>query len=132
MTECLRCGKCCMELGQDDMIVSREDVARWIDEDRWDILYLISPCMNVNWGHITNNYDSCGMLVLDTDKQCENCSGGDIINPKSQSSRCIFLRKIRNEPQYKCVIHETKPNHCRKWEVGKWKNCATLKGNQRK
>jgi len=119
-----------MELGQNVMIVDGEDVARWIREENWDILSLIDPCMKVTLR--STEYISCPDLVFKTGGQCKNCAGGDIENPKEGSQRCIFLHKVRGKPYYRCEIQETKPNHCSKWEVGKWKHCATLKGDQRK
>lgn len=123
--DCLQCGKCCIELGQDQMIISNLDVARWINEDRFDILYMIDPCLKVQGG--STKYNSCGELLDDTLKQCSNCGGGDIENPHYSSRRCVFLRKTKGMPFYKCKIQETKPNHCKNWPVGKHTNCETKK-----
>ena len=116
-----------MELGQDEMYVEGDDIARWIREERWDILNYLNFCSNLS-PEIKTCFDMVDLLEW----QCEDCFGGEIINPHVYSTRCVFLRKVRNKPHYKCGIQETKPNHCRVWKVGEWKNCVTLKGEQQK
>ncbi len=122
--ECLHCGRCCMELGQEIMIVDKDDVARWIREERWDILCYLDNCYELN---LKENWKYNNCLELISEKgQCKDCTGGDIENPHEWSNRCVFLRKVKNKPYYKCRIQETKPNHCRAYSVGEWKNCASL------
>ena len=125
--ECLRCGRCCSERGQDEMYVSSNDVKRWIYEFRTDILEKLNFCTG-----ILNDKRSCLDQVLENGdkkdsfgalKQCEECWGGDIVNTAWTSTKCVFLRKIRNEDMYRCSIEKTKPDHCREWQVGWHKNC---------
>ena len=118
--ECLHCGKCCTELGQIQMIVSSNDIRRWIEEGEWDILERVNLCFG-----ITHRFHSCfDKILMDNDlKQCRICHGGDVYNEAKTSTRCVFLKKTRNKNEYKCSIEETKPDHCRSWEVGWHVNC---------
>jgi Fe-S-cluster containining protein len=39
------------------------------------------------------------------------------INPETgeDANRCPFLRKVRNENKYRCLIQDTKPEYCRQY-----------------
>ena len=113
---CLCCGKCCLQFGQETMIVDNDDVARWIREERWGILQYLDNCHGLS----LSEYHNCAQMVLGTGKQCEGCTRGYITNPHKTSWRCIFFSKVRNKPNYRCGIQETKPNHCKRYPVGKW------------
>lgn len=118
--ECLRCGKCCSELGQDRMIVSSWDIGRWIQEERWDILKHVTQCIQGTWVGKKSCFD---IIQANGYVQCSNChSGGGIINVEElMSGKCLFLKK--KEAIFECSIQETKPDHCNRWEVGKYTYC---------
>ena len=93
MSECKRCGFCCIYYNGLLWDVE-EDIERWKSEGRDDILkYIESYEINGKIGYFDELW----------------------INPKTgeETHRCPFLRKVRNKPIYKCRIHETKPNHCK-------------------
>ena len=118
--ECSRCGRCCIELGQNRMYVSDCDITRWIDEKRWDILKNVTQCIEGSW----INENSCYDIIKERGfVQCRKChSGGAIINKENYSSgKCLFLR---NEGKvFICSIEETKPDHCGRWCVGEYDRC---------
>lgn len=89
MSKCTGCGKFCLnENYMLSLSASKEDILRWEEEDREDILQYV--------GRIGDS--------------------GDLwISPVTgeELSRCPFLRKVRNEPRYICKIQDTKPATCR-------------------
>jgi Fe-S-cluster containining protein len=81
---CTRCGKCCLnESYMGTLSATPDDVARWHEQGRTDIL----------------QWESLGDLWVDDDgREC---------------SRCPFLRKDRGKATYKCRIYDTRPAACR-------------------
>ncbi|MCK9377003.1 MAG: hypothetical protein M0P73_12710 [Syntrophobacterales bacterium] len=75
---------------------NEEDISRWESEGRYDILRWVS--------------------IFDYGKEGR---AGDFlwINPKTgeDANRCPFLRKVRNQNKYKCLIQDTKPEFCRQY-----------------
>ena len=119
-SECLRCGRCCAELGQNRMLVSDLDITRWINEKRWDILKNVTQCIEGSW----LNENSCYDIIKEKGfEQCHTChSGGAIINKNGfPGGECLFLRK--NGEIFECSIEETKPDHCKRWPVGEYYRC---------
>jgi Fe-S-cluster containining protein len=98
--KCLQCGHCCLNLaicttGK----ATPEDIARWENEKRYDILRGVSIFHygeEGNWGDLWINPDT----------------GED-------ANRCPFLRKIRNQNKYKYLIQDTKPEVCRQYPCDK-------------
>ena len=124
--ECLRCGRCCSELGQNRMMISDLDIERWIREERWDILKNVTQCTEGSW--LREN--SCYSIIKEKGFiQCRTCrSGGLIVNPEGfPSGKCLFLKKKGNV--FECSIEETKPNHCKDWRVGEYSNCPQNQSN---
>jgi Fe-S-cluster containining protein len=82
-----------------------EDVQRWIDEHRWDILQWV----HVFWkgGHAPQNY-----------KDGVPSSADLWISPRTgfEHERCPFVRKDPNRPTYRCTIYDTRPQVCRNYE----------------
>lgn len=95
MKACTRCGKCCTnESFQGSLSATGEDVLRWMDERRWDILgyaYVLGP-------------DDNPYADLWIDAQ----DGED-----NEKTRCPFVRKDRNKSTYRCTIYDTRPQVCR-------------------
>jgi Fe-S-cluster containining protein len=87
---CNRCGECCLKYGS-SIVADSEDIVRWTNEKRWDILEHVDL---LNW---------------------REGQQGDIY-PTETTSRCPFLRKDNGKPTYKCRIHDTKPKMCRDYE----------------
>ena len=86
--ECTKCGNCCLEWGAYFVIIPEEDIQRWENEGRKDILQYLQFL------------------------EGGNASGW--VNPqtKDQLSRCPFLCKI-DKSSYLCTIHDTKPKRCK-------------------
>jgi len=96
--QCLRCGQRC----NDQRVVRTEDIRRWFNEERFDILEHV---------YCYEKGDFCGAITyIDP---CNNCSttSKDIVTNRP-SARCPFVRKVRNKPYYKCRIHGTKTEEC--------------------
>ena len=89
--KCIQCGHCCLNMN-DAYATSayEEDIARWEEEKRWDIL----------------EYIDVGDLWVSPR------TGEDV-------SRCPWLRKLPNKDKYICRIHHTKPKHCRDYPDSK-------------
>ena len=87
MKSCTQCGKCCTnESFMGTLSASYEDVERWEVEGRDDILAWESA------------YDLW-------------------ISPRTgyEASRCPFVRKVRGQEKYKCMIYDTRPEVCRQY-----------------
>ena len=92
---CIQCGHCCLDLSDAyQTSVPETDIKRWEREQRFDILEWVGPFegMDEIW-----------------------------ISPKTgeYANRCPWLRKLPKQNKYICRIHETKPEHCRKFPKSK-------------
>jgi hypothetical protein len=87
--QCRRCGRCCRE-AQGFLSATSEDVARWRDQHREDILSYadIFPV-------------GCADLWFDP------ISGEEL-------RRCPFLKKVGHKRD-ECTIWQTRPEQCRDW-----------------
>jgi len=92
---CVQCGHCCLDLSDAyQTSVPDDDVLRWERENRYDILEWVDTFLGLN----------------------------DIwVSPKTREpvDRCPWLRKLPKKDKYICRIHETKPEHCRKFPKSK-------------
>lgn len=87
---CSRCGKCCTDPSfQGNLMADQEDYDRWVEEGRWDILRWCDPVTLDLWVDGSRN--------------------------DYEASRCPFVRKDRNRPTYRCMIHDTRPQVCRNY-----------------
>ncbi|HOO70713.1 MAG TPA: YkgJ family cysteine cluster protein [Spirochaetota bacterium] len=93
--ECTRCGSCCNA----DMTTFAEenDIRRWKDEGRGDILDALSGCEKVWAGD---------RIVLSSGKKLGSCP---------------FLR--RESGMSRCLIYETRPAVCRRFMPGSSRLC---------
>ena len=98
--QCTQCGHCCLKLHDAYCTsVDIEQVQRWRNEDRWDIL------------------DRVEIMMVDGKELF-----ADIwFSPTTgeETARCPWLRKLPNKDIYKCTIHESKPPHCRNFPKSK-------------
>jgi len=83
--ECQQCGECCIVLWG-SFEATREDIIRWRAERRGDILR-----------HIQTVNDQGSVSGIFTSKSCP------------------FLFKNKAQNRYVCMIHDTKPEHCRNY-----------------
>lgn len=85
---CEQCGKCCLEWGAYFVLITAEDIDRWMNENRHDILRYIE---------FINKDTAFGW-----------------VNPQNRTrlSRCPFLYK-KDKSDYFCLIHNTKPKRCK-------------------
>jgi Fe-S-cluster containining protein len=93
---CKRCGKCC--LANFSAYVKDEDIRRWQDEDRLDILLFIEKQRAVWAGD---------HIVL--------ADGSDL-------KHCMFLRT--DGCVCECIIYETRPLTCRNYTPGSSQLCS--------
>jgi Fe-S-cluster containining protein len=94
--KCKQCGHCCLHLCVSTTgTVGEEDISRWEKEGRFDIL---------RWVNIFNpkSDDRFGDIWIDT-------------KIMDEVNRCPFLRKVRNQNKYRCLIQNTKPWICRQY-----------------
>ena len=89
--DCIQCGHCCLNLTDAFCTTTyEEDILRWMEEGRSDIL----------------EYIVAGDLWISPR------TGRDVV-------RCPWLRKVPNKKKYICRIHDTKPKHCREYPKSK-------------
>lgn len=95
---CTNCGKCCVDsLYMGTLSAVEEDLARWEDAERYDIL---DTAYIFYWGdHRTAD------LWMDPKTGDENIS-----------DTCPWVKKI-GEDLWHCSIHELRPNVCRDYPV---------------
>jgi Fe-S-cluster containining protein len=76
---------------------NEEDISRWENEGRFDILWWVSilPIFDIGEERFADLW----------------------INPETgeDANRCPFLRKVRNQNKYRCLIQDTKPEYCRQY-----------------
>lgn len=113
---CHRCGKCC-DWGGPSLSATKNDIKRWKKEGREDILRYVEfirvkACPKCKKGFPPNEKicNICGVKLrwetIVTDLWFDPVTGEEL-------QRCPFLRKVRNRSEYRCKIHETKPETCR-------------------
>ncbi|MHA2061183.1 MAG: YkgJ family cysteine cluster protein [Candidatus Sifarchaeia archaeon] len=85
---CEQCGNCCLEWGGYLVLISEQDIDRWRNENRHDILRYIE--------------------FLEKDA----AFGWVKPQNKTRLSRCPFLYK-KEKSNYFCLIHNTKPKRCK-------------------
>jgi len=117
---CQQCGKCC-EWGGPSLSATKEDLKRWKKERRKDILKYIDfisvkVCPKCKKGVLTEKGTciACGLEakeeIVVMDLWFDPATGEEL-------ERCPFLRKVRNQNKYRCMIHETKPHRCKEFPV---------------
>lgn len=95
--KCQRCGRCCRlanELLQSD--ATPQDLARWIQERRYDILSFVGP-------------------IIDPDSEDAMFDIWVDLRTHDYVEKCPWLRKERGADLYECTIHDVKPAACREW-----------------
>ncbi|MCF6290043.1 MAG: YkgJ family cysteine cluster protein [Desulfobacterales bacterium] len=97
---CKQCGHCCLNLsGAIDVCATEEDIRRWEENDRADILAWVDV-ISIGEGHQV--YD---IWVSPT-------TGDDV-------ARCPWLRKLPGKNKYICRIQDMKPEHCRNYPLSR-------------
>jgi Fe-S-cluster containining protein len=97
--KCVQCGNCCLNLYDAFCTTAEpEDLHRWENEGRWDILDWVS-------------------FLLEDDRTLADLW----ISPRTgeEVTRCPWLRKLPRKDKYICRIHDTKPIHCKKYPHSK-------------
>jgi Fe-S-cluster containining protein len=107
---CQRCGACCNE-GR-ILPLDKPDFERWVEQGRMDILKH-SKIQLKNGKFIRGDQ----VKIENLDQISFNGSSLLWYSPKGRRlNKCPFLRKLRTKPEYKCLINDTKPDRCRKYE----------------
>lgn len=94
--KCIQCGECCELSDAIQGCATQEDMNRWYEAERYDILEWVSPI-----------YSKDGSVFC-----------YDIwISPKTHDwvYRCPWKRKLPNKDKYICRIHDVKPDLCREY-----------------
>jgi Fe-S-cluster containining protein len=111
---CEQCGMCCT-LYRGTKWAQNSDLLRWHDEGRPDILIHVAAT------------SKCGELVnctlMTRDRLSELICGDGWADPDTRKSidKCPFLLQA-DEKRWICSIHKTKPDICRSYNPGEWKN----------
>lgn len=113
--KCKRCGACCLEEGW-FFPPEKDDLKRWIAQNRLDILKHIR--IRLNDEKRIRGDELKEEQIEFSEPFLWFSPGGRRLN------RCPFLRKERNKTKYRCLINETKPDRCRKYEP--WWNSNEL------
>ena len=97
---CKQCGNCCLNLRDAfETCATNEDVQRWKDEKKYEILEWVD---SIPLGDDQFVYDIWISPVTGEDVQ-----------------RCPWLRKLPKKDEYICRIHDSKPEHCRRYPRSK-------------
>jgi len=97
--KCKQCGNCCLNLNICYTAVTDEDVKRWKDTGRDDILACVNSIPLGNGQYIHDIWFSA--------------------TTKEEVNRCPWLRKLPNKNKYICRINDTKPEVCRNYPLSK-------------
>lgn len=101
---CDRCGSCCVQI-REIVDITEEDVQRWITQRRFDIL------------QYCDGWDK-GCVKEKPEKVLSHLMSGINMEmwfdsyTKDELDLCPFLKKDYGKPQFKCMIHDTKPEVC--------------------
>jgi Fe-S-cluster containining protein len=113
LKKCERCSSCCLQV--DWLEVVEDDIRRWIQEERTDILMYVEGWNEWCWEN---------MLVRDRPEVIiDFLINGDILanefpydpEEKEQLDVCPFLRKAYGKRMFECMIHDTKPQTCKEY-----------------
>lgn len=113
LKNCERCGSCCLQVGWFE--VFEDDIRRWIEEERTDILMYVEGWDRWCWENVLV-YDRAELVI-------DFLINGDILanefpydpEEKELLDVCPFLRKAYGKPAFECMIHDTKPKTCREY-----------------
>ena len=89
--ECLRCGRCC--LVNFAAYVTEEDIRRWEEEGRRDILHILE--------REKGSWQGDRLISADSGQALGGCPFFDF-----------------DGERFRCAIHETRPATCRNYEPG--------------
>lgn len=105
---CEGCGSCCLQIPK--LSISEEDIRRWVNECRVDILQY---CYGWNISF---------MILCDEEKLIRYLNDMpnremwyDPRNREDAVPLCPFLRKKRGKNRLECMIQNTKPEMCRNY-----------------
>ena len=107
---CERCGSCCLQFGGTNF-ADEADLRRWLKEERIDILQY--ACGWNDWcNEVFRDYPE---LVIEYLTESLNAEFWFDPRTGNELSICPFLKKRYRKQQFKCSIHETKPQTCREY-----------------
>jgi Fe-S-cluster containining protein len=115
--DCRRCGTCCRRWGT-SLAGTVDDLYRWLEEGRYDILQYCSARMNdgsVICGAELDVTDLGDVYVVDLWKAPDG----------SSLTACPFL-SFDNAGLSLCTIHADKPSVCRRFTPYSWDNYETI------
>ena len=113
--ECERCGLCCIEFA-DKIEATREDMQRWLESGRMDILR-----------HFMVYREDDSNLPVRADalrvEDLPDVTLGTLRDPQSGRlyEKCPFLDRVQGEEErFACAIHITKPEICQNYYPWEW------------
>jgi len=110
--KCKRCGRCCIIEGR-ILGIEKTDLKRWMTQNRSDILEHLRI-----W--LINDEKIRGTELKTEQLEQINFTEGWFSPKGRRLNKCPFLKKEKNKPEFKCLIHDTKPNRCRDFKLGQF------------
>jgi Fe-S-cluster containining protein len=109
--ECLQCGICCKVFG-DSISPTVENLYRWLENERSDILKHFSACMP------DGSWIACSHLRVG---ELHDVVSIELRDPETggYASVCPFLLRISKQ-KYICAIHSEKPEMCNNYKPWIW------------
>lgn len=111
---CVRCGACCFIEGR-SLPLDRPDFVRWREQGRTDILkhskIRLKDGTFFRGDHV--KLENLDQILFKGSSLLWYSHKGRRLN------KCPYLRMLRNKSEYKCLINNTKPERCQKFEP--WK-----------
>lgn len=99
---CRQCGKCCKQ-NWEIILDLEEDIFRWIEEKRYDILKKV--VLNPKYQIDPDRFDQTPQWILDT--------GHPLFG--DTASKCPFLMDSDCRVPSRCLIHDSRPKVCRRF-----------------
>ena len=103
--KCISCGKCCIDL---TTYVNINDVNRWLDDDRVDILSILT------WHEIRGRIPPILLHIPKKKHSLQHSILKKYAEPSwIHNPECLFLQNA------KCTIYRTRPSACKNFPRGK-------------
>ena len=126
--ECAQCGVCCKIFG-DSISPTIENVYRWLEDGKIDILEHFSACMADGSWKKCSDLQACDLSGVVSIELRDPKTGGFV-------SCCPFLRHV-SKNRYLCGIHLSKPEMCDNYKPWIWgetylRRCRTIADDERR
>jgi len=121
---CNNCGECCTSFIENTRLgIGKEDIARWVEQERWDILSSVRFNKEGPFGWFRfkrgkkldqNTTDAIFYSFQNGFGNLFDRELHDSIEGALLASSCPWIKKTR-KGEILCKIHKTKPLFCKDW-----------------